>query len=252
MKKFILLIALFILFLTGANAQDTLFIYDSGSLILKRAVADIDSITFYRSDENTIRDIDGNIYTMVQIGQQTWLTENLRTSRYNDGTAIQLVTDDAEWGNLTSGAYTWYDNDSASYELPYGKLYNWYAVNTEKLCPEGWHVAAENEWIALRDYLGGSSVAGGKLKATGTIENNDGLWDAPNTGATNETGFSGLPGGRRYGAGNFEQMGIRGSWWSSLDVAGYAFFWSLSNSSGSLNGASQSFNNGMSVRCIKD
>lgn len=219
---------------------------------MKRAVADIDSITFYRSEENTVMDIDGNVYPIVEIGAQTWFAENLRTSRYNDGTPVQLLIDDTEWSNASSGAYTWYDNDSALYEIPYGKMYNWHAVNTEKLCPAGWHVAGETEWLALRDFLGGSQLAGGKLKATGTVENEDGLWEAPNTGATNETGFAGLPGGRRYGNGSFELMGIKGAWWSSVDVAGYAFFWSMDNTSGNLSGASQSVNNGMSVRCIKD
>ena len=253
MKRFILLFSVFFIVLSGTNAQDTLYMYKSGMLIMKQAVTEIDSITFKPADPSAIViDIDGNIYNTVQIGTQTWMAGNLRTSRYNDGTPIANITDNTEWNNLTSGAYSWYDNDSTSYEIPYGKLYNWHTVNTGKLCPAGWHVANEDEWLALRDFLGGSSAAGGKLKATGTIENGDGLWIAPNTGATNSTGFNGLPGGRRYGDGSFEQKGIRGSWWSSLDTPGFAFFWSLSNSSGSLNGASQSFNNGMSVRCIKD
>ncbi len=113
------------------------------------------------------------------------MTENLKTSRYNDGTAITNVTDNEEWDDLTIGAYAYYNND-ASHNATYGKLYNWYAVNTGKLCPNSWHILTEDEWIQLENYLGGSSVAGGKMKATT-------LWASPNTGVTNESGFSGLP-----------------------------------------------------------
>ncbi|MGC9355283.1 MAG: fibrobacter succinogenes major paralogous domain-containing protein [Mariniphaga sp.] len=245
---------LFALFLLNSivSAQDTLYMYKSGNLIFKRSVTEIDSITFYQAEQNTVTDVDGNIYNIVEIGSQTWFAENLRTSHYNDNTPIPLVTENTDWSDLSAGAYCWFDNDSATYEIPYGKMYNWYAVNSEKLCPDGWHVPVESEWLELANYLGGTSVAGGKLKATGTVEAETGLWEAPNTGATNETGFSALPGGRRYGNGSFEQKGIRGTWWSSQDVPGYAFFWSTGNNTSSLNGASQSFNNGMSVRCVKD
>ncbi len=253
MKKYIVLFSTLLLMIAQTEAQDTLYMYKSGTLVMKRAVTEIDSITFKPADPSDIVvDIDGNVYNTVQIGTQTWMAGNLRTSHYNDGAPIPNVKDNTEWNNLTSGAYAWYDNDSALYEIPYGKLYNWYAIETGKLCPAGWHVANEDEWLLLGSYLGGSSVAGGKLKATGTIENGDGLWLAPNTGATNSTGFNGLPGGRRYSNGAFEQIGIKGVWWSSIDNPGYSFSWGTENINERLNGASYNVKNGVSVRCIKD
>ncbi|MCA1760358.1 MAG: fibrobacter succinogenes major paralogous domain-containing protein, partial [Bacteroidales bacterium] len=209
---------------------------------------------FSRAEQNTVTDVDGNIYNIVEIGSQTWFAENLRTSNYNDNTPIPMVSEATEWSSLTTGAYSWFDNDSAIHEIPYGKMYNWYAVNSEKLCPAGWHVPVESEWLELANYLGGNVVAGGKLKSTGTIEDGTGLWEAPND-ATNETGFSGLPGGRRYGNGSFEQKGMTGYWWSpQQDTPGYAFFWTLRSvtSGGGLYGGIQAFNEGMSIRCIKD
>ena len=116
---------------------------------------------------------------------------NLKTTKYNDGTSIPNVTNDTSWSNLTTGAYCWYNND-VSYKNPYGALYNWYAVNTGKLAPKGWHVPSDAEWTTLITYLGGESIAGGKLKEAGTTH-----WLSPNTEATNSTGFSALPGGRR-------------------------------------------------------
>lgn len=252
MKNTLTILFALLLLNSVASAQDTLYMYKSGNIVFERAVTDIDSITFSRTEQNTVTDVDGNIYSIVEIGSQTWFAENLRTSHYNDNTPIPMVSEATEWSSLTTGAYSWFDNDSASHEIPYGKLYNWYTVTSEKLCPAGWHVPVESEWLQLADYLGGTGVAGGKLKATGTLEDGTGLWEAPNTGATNETGFSALPGGRRYGNGAFEQKGSKSSWWSSQDVSGYSFFWSTGNSNGNLSGNSQSFNNGMSVRCVKD
>lgn len=154
-----------------------------------------------KDDDNELTgvvDAGGNVYTTVIIGNQEWFTENLRTTKYNNGTPIPNITSNSEWGNLTTGAYAWYDNDEATYKYAQGALYNWYAVETGNLCAAGWHVPTDAEWTTLTDYLGGASVAGGKLKATGTIEAETGLWHDPNTGATNETGFTALPGGGRY------------------------------------------------------
>ena len=106
-------------------------------------------------------DIDGNVYHTVTIGTQVWMVENLKTTKYNDGTAIPLVTDNTAWGALTTPGYCWYNNDSATYKNTYGALYNWYAVNTGKLAPTGWHVPTDSEWTVLTTYLGGQSVAGG-------------------------------------------------------------------------------------------
>jgi uncharacterized protein (TIGR02145 family) len=150
----------------------------------------------------TLTDVDNNTYKVVKIGTQVWMAENLKTTRYNDGSAIPLVTDNTEWNNLTTPGYSWYNNDSATYAQTYGALYNWYTVETGNLCPTGWHVPSDAEWTTLTDYLGGEAIAGGKLKETGTAH-----WDSPNTGATDETGFTAFPGGNRTKNGPFSNLG---------------------------------------------
>jgi uncharacterized protein (TIGR02145 family) len=139
------------------------------------------------------------------------MVENLKTTRYNDGTAIPLVTDNTAWAALTTPGYCWYNNDAATYKNTYGALYNWYTVNTGNLAPNGWHVATDAEWTVLTTFLGGESVAGGPLKEAGTTH-----WGSPNTGATNATGFSALPGGfRNSNGGSFSFIGYNGYWWLS-------------------------------------
>ena len=161
--------------------------------------------------EPTVVDIDGNVYHTVTIGTQVWMVENLKTTKYNDGTAIPLVTDSAAWDELTTPGYCWYNNDSATYKNPYGALYNWYAVSTGKLAPTGWHVPTDSEWAVLTTYVGntyygGLDSAGGALKSTDKT-----YWLSPNTGATNSSGFSALPGGFRDYVGTFYSIGIRRS-----------------------------------------
>jgi len=148
-------------------------------------------------------DVDGNNYKTIKIGNQEWMAENLKTTKYKDGTSIPLFTAATPMANFTSPGYCWYNSDSATYRNSYGALYNWYAVNTGKLAPTGWHVPTEAEWNTLIAYLGGESVAGGKLKEAGTSH-----WSSPNTGATNEVGFSALPGG----------MGRIPNLWPSIDL----------------------------------
>ena len=164
------------------------------------------------ADNNTVKDIEGNVYHIVRIGNQVWTSENLRTTRYNDGTSIPLVTDNSDWGNLNSGGFCWYDNDSISYKNAYGALYNWNAVNTGKLAPVGWHIASDEDWTILISYLGGDSVAGGKLKEKGTTH-----WAVPNAGATNESGFTAIPGGYRHMNGEFFEIGQSSNLWSSTN-----------------------------------
>lgn len=122
----------------------------------------------------TMTDQEGNVYKTITIGTQTWMAENLRTTTYNDGTVIPNVTDNDEWADLSTPAYCWYDNDSATYAQTYGALYNWYTVATDSLCPTGWHVPTDAEWTILTDTLGGLTIAGGLLKETGTTH-----WTAP-------------------------------------------------------------------------
>jgi uncharacterized protein (TIGR02145 family) len=194
----------------------------------------------------TVTDIDGNVYNGVKIGKSVWMTGNLQVSHYRNGDPIPNVTDATEWGNLTIGACCWYDNDSATYNNPYGRLYNWHAVNDSRgLAPEGWHVASEQEIENLITYLGGYSEAGGRLKATGTT-----YWNSPNTGADNQSGFSGIPGGFRYD-GIFHFIGDYTLIWSStdnFDVLGLG----LSYNSSSATDNNFNKNCGFTVRCVKD
>lgn len=154
------------------------------------------------NQNTTVTDIEGNIYKTVTIGTQVWMAENLKTTKYNDGTSIPLVTDNNAWIKLSTPGFCWYNNDAVTNKSTFGALYNWYTVNTSKLCPTGWHIPNDTEWGILTTYLGGEAVAGGKLKETGTIH-----WVSPNTGATNETGFTSLPSGYRDGIGEFVNIG---------------------------------------------
>jgi uncharacterized protein (TIGR02145 family) len=195
-----------------------------------------------------ICDIDGNTYKTVVIGTQTWMAENLKTTKYNDGTAIPLVTDKTEWNNLTTPGYCWYNNDEATNKATYGALYNWYTVNTGKLCPTGWHVPTQAEWTTLTDYLGGEGIAGGKLKETGSTH-----WDSPNTGATNETGFTALPGGFRTLGDGFIAIGFSGCWWTSTMTGSFNVWYRyMFNDISDVYYGGLAKGNGLSIRCLMD
>ncbi len=195
----------------------------------------------------TVTDIDGNVYHTVTIGTQVWMVENLKTTKYNDGTSIPSVIDNYIWGFLSTPAYCWYNN-SITNKSTYGALYNWYSVNTGKLAPNGWHVPSDAEWTILTTYLGGESISGGKLKEIGTNH-----WTSPNTGATNETGFTGVPGGYRNAYGNYVAFGNDGCWWSSTGLSADAFYRSLSYFSNEVIKYDPNIKSfGLSVRCVKD
>jgi len=167
-------------------------------------------------------DGDGNHYPIVSIGAQHWMAKNLKATKYIDGTEIELVSDQQGWSNLSIPAYCWYNNDQVSNKNVYGALYNWYTVNTDKLCPDGWHVPSDSEFEILTDFLDDADFAGGKLKQTGTIN-----WNSPNSGATNETGFTALPGGSRDLNGTqlsngFFGIKTNGYWWSSTEISSEA------------------------------
>ena len=203
---------------------------------------------------NTVTDRDGNVYKTVKIGQQWWMAENLKTTTYNNGISIPLVTDSATWRNLTTPGYCWMNND-VSYKNMYGALYNWYTVNTGKLAPAGWHVPSDAEWTILTDFLGGISVAGGKMKSIGTIEAATGTWFAPNTDATNESGFTGLPGSVRDNGGPFYPnfIGRFGNWWSTTQINSTdAWAIRLNNYDGIVYRSDWGTSPGFSVRCVKD
>ncbi len=207
--------------------------------------------TIYSNDLSfttyVVADVDNNLYHSVTIGTQTWLQENLRTTHYNDGGSIPLVTGNTEWNNLSSPGYCWYDNNEEKYKATYGALYNWYTVNTGKLCPSGWHVPTNAEWITLTNYLGGESVAGDKLKEAGTAH-----WGDINTG-TNESGFTALPGGIRKDNGTYADIGFSSQWWSISPILPTSSYSTMLyyNSCSIVRGGSSNVS-GLSIRCIKD
>ncbi len=200
----------------------------------------------------TVTDIDGNVYHTIKIGTQMWMVENLKTTKYNDGTAIPFVTGITPWSTLTTPGFCWYDNNAANKSVS-GALYNWYAVNTGKLAPSGWHVPTDAELTVLTDFLGGESVAGGKMKTVGIIEDGTGLWYSPNVSATNESGFSAVPGGLRKNTGEFQYIGILCSIWSSsVSFEVLSFYRLLRNDVGNIYQHNNNKGGGMSVRCIRD
>jgi uncharacterized protein (TIGR02145 family) len=203
-----------------------------------------------------IKDIDGNVYKIITIGTQTWMSENLKTTRYNDGTVIPLVTDGAAWQNAstnTSPGYCWYNApNETSNLLAYGALYNWYAINSatngnKNVCPTGWHVPTDGEWTTLTTYLGGETVAGGKMKEAGLAH-----WLSPNIGATNESGFAGLPGGSRGNNGTFYLIGGKGYWWSSTEFYTSVWYRGLDYYNGNVLKSIDDRGSGFSVRCLRD
>jgi uncharacterized protein (TIGR02145 family) len=206
------------------------------------------TVSFSTLDFGTVTDVEGNLYKTITIGPQTWMAENLATVRFSDGTAIPLIKEDAVWEGLTKPGYCWYKNDEAAFKIDYGALYNWYTVKTGKLCPGGWHVPTDEEFTILTNHLGGEMTAGGKMKVPDVT-----FWVDPNTGATNTSGFSALPGGFRYFDGKFFDFGFSGYWWSSTEyVASIAWFRFLYYNESSLFRFNNQMRNGFSIRCIKD
>ncbi len=201
-----------------------------------------------KKQDYTVTDIDGNVYHTVKIGTQTWMVENLKTTRYRNGDTIPNVTDNTAWYNLTTGAYCNHSNN-ASIATTYGRLYNWHAVNdSRKIAPVGWHVPSDNDWIILVNYLGGSIVAGGKLKEAGTAH-----WNSPNSGANNSSGFTALPGGFRVQNGTFYGPGNEAYLWSATeaDALNAKDFYLHYNGADAGHGNTDK-ENGLSVRCVKD
>lgn len=207
-----------VLFISDLSlAQDTMYMYKSGSVITQQALSNIDSVIFYKAKisqvGNTVTDVDGNLYNTVTTVSQVWMVENLKTTKYNDGIPIPLLSDAGSWTAAKNvPAYCWYNNDAASYKATYGAIYNWYSVNTGKLCPIGWHIPTDNEWTILTSYLGGENAAGTELKESGTTH-----WISQSPGATNSSGFTALPGGMRYSGGSFQYLGSFGNWWSATE-----------------------------------
>ncbi len=199
-----------------------------------------------------ITDVEGNTYKTVYIGTQHWMAENLKVSKYSDGTTIPNITDNTQWNNLTTGAWAYYNNDAGN-NAKYGTLYNWYAVSpttngNKNVCPTGWHVPTDAEWTVLTDYLGGKAVAGGKMKEVDTTS-----WNSPNTDATNTSLFTGLPGGYRGYYGDYNAIGYHGNWWSSTEYGCCsAWYCNLNSVYGFARSGDNRKEGGLSVRCLKD
>lgn len=197
-----------------------------------------------------VMDVEGNVYKTIQIGSLVWMAENLRTNKFCNGDPISYEESNSDWISASSQEIPAVVsiNNEASKDFPYGKLYNWYAANDNRnICPCGWRVPSDEEWKRMIDNL--SSNAGGKLKTA--TEN---YWDSPNSGATNESGFSGLPSGSRFDTdGTFNLFGTVGGWWTSDDPGGdVGLIYALLNDNGDTNRGVGGFGLGVSVRCVKN
>ena len=194
------------------------------------------------------QDIDGNLYSSIKIGTQTWMGENLKTTRYRTSESISKPTTATNWSNATYGAWCDYNSDAAN-GIKYGHLYNFYAVaDIRKIAPVGWHIPTIAEWTTLTDYLGGLSVAGGKLKEAGTVN-----WTTPNTDANNQNNFTALPGGYRSSTGSYGGVGASGLWWTSTQGAtGGALNRIMYYDFAKVDGAEGPKTDGISIRCVRD
>lgn len=196
----------------------------------------------------TITDIDGNTYNWITIGTQQWLVENLKTIHYNNGDLIPEVTGNAAWAALATGAWCKYNNDAANLII-YGCLYNFsVAADVRGIAPTGWRVANKDDWDTLVSYLGGNGIAGGKLKEAGTAH-----WTTPNTGATNETGFTALASGRRNFVGVYNSIGTDGVWWSSTEYSlANAWMMDMEHDTDDTVFGNSDKKNGCNIRCMRD
>jgi uncharacterized protein (TIGR02145 family) len=192
----------------------------------------------------TVSDIDNNVYKTITIGTQTWMAENLKTTKFNDGTDVFFALVDKDWADSAFKAYCWYNNDS----IVYGAIYNWAAVNSDKLCPTGWHVPSDAEWTTLTTFIGGETTAAGKLMEAGNVH-----WQTPNSSLTNETGFTALPGGYRNYNAVFSNIKRYGYWWSSTESStpnAYCRF--IYFSFANMTRTNTNKMSGLSVRCVMD
>jgi uncharacterized protein (TIGR02145 family) len=244
-----------------SNFGDTLFL-DNGKFIVIPGISNLNSSCQQFNSNvsyNTVTDIDGNLYKTIEIGTQTWMAENLRVSKYRNGTAIPNLINPAQWSNDKNGAWLYYDNN-ASYNNTYGKLYNWYAAtNSNGICPTGWHLPSDNEWQTLFTFLdpqnaGNINDAGGKMKSKCPL-----LWATPNTDASNTSGFSALPTGSGAVNSNTKLFEFSGQtlitfWWTPLETAlEYATHYSVRwDNNIAFKYGSELKTTAGSIRCVKD
>ena len=216
-----------------------------------------------KQNEDTVADIDENVYHTITIGTQVWMAENLETTKYNDGTPIRYERGAHEWYELREGALCWYDN-YINYKNQYGALYNWYAVETGKLAPKGWHVPSREEWDILRDYLIANGynydgttkdnrIAKSLASTSGWKEYDEFGSIGNNQSFNNVSGFTALPSGRRYNGGKFALVGDNCAWWStSMSGTIGAYARGLSYECSVLLYGGESIESGLSVRCIRN
>lgn len=201
-----------------------------------------------KNQAQVVTDYDGNVYDTVVIENQVWLKQNLKTTHDNNGILIPNVIDSTAWAALLSEGRCYYNNDSSAYDSVYGPLYNWYVAHNSNVCPLGWRVPSYVEWQAVENILGGYPLAGGEMKEADTLH-----WKSPNTGATNNSGFTGLPGGGRSPAGPFQFIRENGLWWTSTSnnssSAWGLYMWYLSPG---VEHDPVTKNYGVSIRCMKD
>jgi uncharacterized protein (TIGR02145 family) len=194
-----------------------------------------------------VTDINGNNYKTVIIGNQEWMAENLKVSKFNNGIDIPLVTNKSNWSKLNTGAYTFYDGSSSN-DAIYGKIYNWNVITEQNVCPMNWHVPTNAEWKVLTDYLGGDIVAGGKMKEVGYSH-----WTTPNIEAVNSSLFDGLPGGYSNSSGDYRDLNTAALWWSAEQPQGnLASHVEVDSKSGSVIYSTIAKRSGLSIRCVKD
>jgi len=197
-----------------------------------------------RQESENVTDVDGNTYKTVFIGSQTWIAENLRTTKYNDNTAIPLVTDNSAWGNLTSPGCCWYNNDAATNKNTYGALYNWYTVNTGKICPTGWHVATSAEWTTMLNFV---ELSGNSLMEPGSSH-----WRCPDSQDNSYSGFSAVPGGGRDKSGLFNDLGYVSYFWSSTEDGKVGNYRCIYDTDCAVFNKNYDQKSGLSVRCLQD
>lgn len=238
----------------GADNYNQFATVDDGSCIFEGYSCVAEGVHHPLQEYGVLTDIDGNIYRTIEIGNQEWMAENLNSAHYANGDPIAYAASASEWSEMAVGAWCNYADETAN-QCPYGNLYNWWAiVDDRNVCPTGWHVPSFDDWWQLSEYLGGQEPAGGKMKSTGVQ-----YWQSPNSQASNESGFSGLPGGQRAVDGQFYSIGEYGIWWgstasvwdeaeASLWLLGYND-WVLHFYPAAVNGYE---NDGFSVRCVRD
>jgi uncharacterized protein (TIGR02145 family) len=262
MKMKILLTAIMVISSIILNAQTIMNIHQNNGTVLQIPLGSIDSITYGSgivTNPGAGVTFDGYTYASIVLGNgQEWMAENLRTTAYANGDTIPNITDNTQWQNLTTGAWVYFNNDSQN-ESPFGKLYNGYTVvDSRNVCPNGWHVPTLSDWSILINYVdpaanGGNNLpneAGGKMKSVGTE-----YWVAPNTGATNESGFAGQPGGLRQIDASFGDPPVHGYWWSATESTQFPNALRnivLVGSTTSVLLGDNYPNSGFAVRCVRD